>query len=237
MQIIGPPGALPAVPDIAAALRVSAARLGHRPAVTVLRDTRRDEQGFASLLQWTAKGAHLLELEELLEPGDRVRVDLPAGWPAAAVCFAAWWAGLAVTPDGEATIAVVHEQRERPADVGEVFLVGDAVDGTPTRPPTGAAPLEAWALSVQTFPDQPPPTRARGDLDAVQIEGEVWTQAEVLEQASQWGLEGVLGLADEAPTRVWLPALVRPLLVGRPTVVLAGVGRDVAAAEGVTVWA
>jgi uncharacterized membrane protein len=80
------PQATPA--DVADAIRVAAARSGHRPAVTVLRHGRRDEQGYASLARWAAKGAHLLEIECLLEPGERIRVGVGPDWTTAAVCYA-----------------------------------------------------------------------------------------------------------------------------------------------------
>ncbi len=255
MQLSAPLGALPPTGDVATALRVTAARLGHRPAVTMLRPDRRDEQGFASLAQWAAKGAHLLTLEGQLRPGDRLHVAMPAGWMAAAVCLAAWWVGVIVTTDDgaddrgngadrrgngtecrgeQAEVAVVHESWRHPAGVSEVYAVGEAMDGTPL----GAFDGEAWALAVQAFPDQPPSSRAEPDSVAVEVRGEIrWTQAELLEEAGRWGFEGALGVAASQPPEVWLPALIRPLLVGRPTVVLADVPRELADAEGVGVWA
>ncbi len=245
MQLSAPLGGLPPVADVATALRVAATRLGHRPAVTMLRPDRRDEQGFASLAQWAAKGAHLLTIEAQLKPGDRLRVAMPAGWTAAAVCLAAWWVGLVVTAgraagpggwaevDDGADVAVVHESWSVPARVSEVYAVGDAVDGAPLA----STDAEPWPLAVQAFPDQPPPPGAEPDRDAVEFDGETWTQAELLEAAGRWGFEGALGVAADTLPEVWLPALTRPLLVGRPTVVLAGVDRELADAEGVSVWA
>ncbi|MFN2556461.1 MAG: hypothetical protein ABR592_06225 [Nitriliruptorales bacterium] len=262
MQLSAPLGALPPAGDVATALRVAATRLGHRPAVTMLRPDRRDEQGFASLAQWAAKGAHLLTLEAHLEPGDRLHIAMPVGWMAAAVCLAAWWLGVTVTVGprvdgqgnsvdgrgnsvdgrgnrvedrgGDADVAVVHESWQPPPGVSEVYAVGDAMDGTPLGP----VDAEAWALAVQAFPDQPPSSRAEPDSVAVEFDGgTTWTQAELLQEAGRWGFEGALGVTVEKPPQAWLPALARPLLVGRPTVVLAGVPRELADAEGVGVWA
>jgi hypothetical protein len=206
--------------------------------VTVLHPVRRDEQGVASLAQWAAKGAHLLELDLLLEPGDVLRLDAPTGWTAAAVALAAWWSGLAVDLDGTAgatPVAVVEEGREAPEDAEDVLWLGPEVDGTPTGPVGG----EAWALAVQSFPDQPPPPRAAPDLVAVAADGRTWTHAELLAVAAELPPEGVLGL-DEAtslPPVLQLTAVaVRPLLVGKPTVVLRHGDRTAAAGERVGAW-
>lgn len=237
--------------DLAAALRGAADAFGHRPALTVLRPDRRDEQGFASLLRWAAKGAHLLELELLLAPGDVLRVAGPAGWPLATVCLAAWWAGVAVAVTGtgdapasspgtaraDAGAAVLHERvvaaaADRPPPPGLVYTVGDAPDGTPVADLDG----EPWASAVQTFPDQPPPPGAGPEIAAV-VAPERTTHADLLAAARRWGGDATLGIrADAAATR-WLPALVRPLVTGRATVVLDGADRDAAAGEGVEVWA
>ncbi|MFA9430067.1 hypothetical protein [Egicoccus sp. AB-alg2] len=204
----------------------------------MLGPTRRDEQGVASLAQWAAKGAHLLELDLLLEPGDRLRLDLEPGWPLVAVALAAWWSGLAVALTGEAPTAVVQEGRPAPTTAQDVLWVGDAVDGAPVAD----VPGEAWTSAVQAFPDQPPPPRAAADLPAIVTSARVLTQAEVLTAAaSLLGDGGTLGLDDgcELPPELVLTALAaRPLLAGRPTVLLRpGVARDAAAGEKVAHWA
>jgi uncharacterized protein (TIGR03089 family) len=232
VQLAPPPVSGPPPRDVAAALEAARTRLGHRPAVTVLRPGRRDEQGVASLAQWAAKGAHLLEADLLLGPGDTLLLDAPLSWPTAAVCLAAWWAGVVVTLDVPADVAVVHEDRERPGP-GEVLWLGDAIDGAPTRD----VPGEPWVRAVQAFPDQPPPAAADPDGPALRAAGRSWTQAQLLADAADLG-EGTLGCdADtiDAVTGVVAVAL-RPLVIGRPTVVLRGVGRDAATGERVTTW-
>ena len=203
----------------------------------MLGPTRRDEQGVASLAQWAAKGAHLLGLDLLLEPGDRLRLDVEPGWPQVAVALAAWWAGLAVVLDGDAPVAVLQEGRAVPAAAQDVLWVGDAVDGAPVANVAG----EAWASAVQTFPDQPPPPRARAELPAIVTATRVLTQAEVLTAATSLsGDDGTVGLDahTDLPPELRLAALaVRPLLAGRPTVLLrAGADRAVAAGDKVTHW-
>lgn len=182
--------------------RASALR-GHRPAITVLgagpdRD-RRDEQSFASLAQWVAKGAHLLEVDIDLGPGDAVLVQAPAGWMTASVCLAVWWVGATVTDDPSAAVCeVAHRTRTAPHLDG--WLIGDAVDGTPVHDDGG----EAWATAVQSFPDQPPPSRAQPDQVALRLsDGRELRQRDLLDlaralPAGRLGLRAPLALAEAA---------------------------------------
>lgn len=222
--------ALPPAPDLASALRVAKDALGHRPAVTVVHH-RRDEQGYASLAQWAAKGAHLWEVDYDLGPGDWLGLAGPPGWLPAAVCLAAWWAGIGVTTEADVDVAVAHEAWSPPTGA-DVLWLGDAVDGAPTREVAG----DVYATAVQAFPDQPPPARADGALPALRTADRTWTQAALLDEAARWGLDGPLGIDASAPPALWVPAVaVRPLRAGRPTVVLHG-RRDAAAGEGVQRW-
>jgi uncharacterized protein (TIGR03089 family) len=234
MHLAPPPSSKPAPDDLPRALQDAAELLGHRPAVTLLSPRGREEQGVASLRQWAAKGAHLLEADLLLEPGDRVALRAPVGWGAAAVALAAWWAGLVVTLDGDAEVAVVHEGRQAPPGAQDVLWLGDAVDGSPLS----EVATEAWAVAVQAFPDQPPPPRGEGRHLALEADGSAWTQAELLARVEADGVEGTLGIDAGTidPVEGLLAVAIRPLLASRPTVVLAGVGRAVAEGERVAVW-
>ncbi len=240
MQLGGPPGGPPGSPSgadtIPDALRVTASRLGHRPAVAVVREERRDEQGYASLARWTAKGAHLLTVELGAEPGDRVLLHASPGWAPLAACLAAWWVGLTVVATGDAVVSVVEPgpdgriDAERP---GTVFTVGDEPDGSPSV----EGEEEPWTVAVQAFPDEPPPSGAEPDTPALHIGGDVLSHAELLEASGRWGTDGVLGVSGSPSLEEWLPALVRPLRVGRHSVVVpAGVDRSVAEADAVEVW-
>lgn len=231
------PAAPPPADDLAAALRGAAESLGHRPAVTVLRASRREEQGFASLAQWAAKGAHWCQLEHLLEPGDRLALHGPPGWLPVAVCLGAWWAGVTVVlGDGAAEVAVVHEASAVP-DAPEVVRYGDAVDGSPADASADAV-HEPYPVAVQTFPDQPPAPAAVADAVALDVGGRTWTHHELLRAARELAAgDGAVGLDVGAPAEVWVPALaVRPLLTGRPSVLLDGTDRAAAAGERVTTW-
>lgn len=235
MRIGGRPAAGPAPDDLAAALAARATALGHRPAVTQLRPGSREEQGFASLAQWASKGAHMLTLELLLEPGDRLLLAGPAGWMPAAVTAAAWWAGLVVVTEGPADVAVVHERSDATPDAESTFSIGDAIDGSPRSPGTS----EPWAVAVQSFPDQPPPPRAAPDGPAIDLRGRLLTHERVVELATGLGGDGSLGIeTDGRHPADWLVAVcARPLATGHATVVLRdGAERAAAEGEGVTAW-
>lgn len=237
-------GALPApgpVPDdVATAVRDGASRLGHRPAITQLLPGGRQEQSGASLAQWTAKGAHFLEADLGLGPGDRIHLAAPMGWPAAAVALAAWWGGMALTLQAEADveITVAHTSHVDAVPTGtEVFWLGDGINGAPI----GLPPLERgepWVRAVQPFPDQPPPPRADADAVAVVDAGRTTTQRELLQLATSHDGDATLGLegsGDDATLDLALLCL-RPLWCGRPTLVIRGLPRPAAEGDRVGRW-
>lgn len=231
MQLQPPTSAGPAARDTATALRHAAGRRGHRPAISVLLPTGRQEQSFASLQQWAAKGAHFLELEAELDPGDRLGLRASASWTTAAVLLSAWWAGLLVTLDGAAPLVVTDGAAPPPGS--DALWLGDGLDGAP-RPPATAA---AWVHTVQTFPDLPPPPRAAADLPALAYGAVLLTQAELLERADAGGT-GTLGIeaVGADPIQAFIDVALRPLMTGCPTVVLRGVGRDAARGDRVAHW-
>jgi uncharacterized protein (TIGR03089 family) len=245
VQLGPPPGALDGAAEVAEALVRAAAALGNRPALTVLSPQGREEQAVAGLAQWAAKGAHLLEVDLLLAPGDALHLDAPWSWPAAAVCLAAWWAGVVVDLDGtdDVVVAVLDEHVPTGPRGAEILRVGDAVTGAPRGAVTG----EPWTTAVQPFPDHPPAPRAAPSAPALRAGGRTWTQAELLTLARSSG-RGPLGLSgdrpgalagggDADPAVAGLVAItLRPLVTGRPTVVLRGVDRAAAAGDGVTTW-
>lgn len=237
------PGSGPPPPDLATGLAARARELGQRPAVTVLSPAGRAEQGFMTLAQWAAKGAHLLQVDHDLGPGDQVLVDVPAGWPLAAVAAAVWWTGAAVRLPGpgaarDVVLAVVHEDRPRP-DLDEVLRVGDAVDGSPTA--AGDDPV--WALEVQAFPDQPPvPAAGPTTTAVVDADGVGHDHAAVIGLLAD--ATGNLGhdvaTVGDGPDAAWTTLLhvaARPLVTGRPTVVLRDLPREAADGDRVTAWA
>lgn len=225
----------PAPPsDLAAGLETCARERGQRPAVTVLSAAGRAEQGYVTLAQWAAKGAHLLQVDLGLVPADRVLVDVPPGWTLAAVCAAVWWVGGTVVL-GDATDvagAVVHERRPLP-DAPEVYLVGDALDGGITAP----SDAYVWAEEVQAFPDQPPTRTATARSAALEEDGVVTTHGDLV--ASLAAERGVLGVDLATFTDAGVREVAaRPLVTGRATLVLRdGLDREAASGDGVTTWA
>ncbi len=229
-----PPGP-PAPPsDLAAGLATCARERGQRPAVTVLSPAGRAEQGYVTLAQWAAKGAHLLAMDLAAGPGTRVLVDVPAGWTLAATCAAVWWVGGTVVLGNDTDVAgaIVHETRPRPT-APEVYRVGDAVDG---------GLLEAggdlvWAEEVQAFPDTPPPSGARADLPALDDGTTVLTHGDLVAAlAAERGSLGLdLATFHGAAVR---EVAARPLVTGSTTLVLAGgLDRTEAAGDRITTWA
>ncbi len=218
------PGPPPAPTDVPAALRTAAGQFGHRPAISVLTPEGRQEQSYAGLLQWASKTAHWLDLDLFVTPGQRVAVLGPVGWVSAAAALGAWWAGVEVTTDPTVAVdaAIVHESRLGDVTgVRDVVTWGWAFDGTPTGP-VGAEP---FTHVVQAFPDDPPfpvGTAASPALDGLD-------QATLV---TRCGGSTSLGLSAEHTdaTAALAAVALRPLVTGRPTVVLAGT--DHAAADG-----
>jgi hypothetical protein len=116
-----------------------------------------------------------------------------------------------------------------------VLWLGDAVDGTPLTAVDG----EPWSEAVQAFPDQPPTPRGHADSHALEAEGLVLTQGQMISRVAEDDVRGTLGIdaATVGAADALLAVAVRPLLAGRPTVVLAGASREAAAGEQVARWA
>jgi hypothetical protein len=230
VQLAAPGDTEPVPTSIPAALERAVRLRGHAPAVTVIGATRA-EQGTASLAQWAAKGAHLLVDELGLAPGEVLGIDLDPSWTTAAVCLAAWWAGLVVDPDDDAGVVVAHERRGRRGAV-ETLWVGDGMDGSPLE----EVPGEPWPIAVQSFPDTPPPPRAVGG-PALRMAGQLDTQAALLSEVADMP-PGTVGVeVGRTSARVALLAVsLRPLVALHPTVVLDHVGRDAAAGDRVRAW-
>lgn len=244
MQLGAPAGPGPVPDHVAAAVRDGAARLGHRPAITQLLPDGRQEQSGASLAQWAAKGAHFLEVDLGLGPGDRLHLDAPLGWTTAAVALAAWWAGITIALRSEhAEVTVAHIARANVVPSGvEVFWLGDGIDGAPTPGQLAQAqpidPNEAWVRAVQPFPDQPPPAHATSAAVAVVDADRTTTQAELLQLATTHGGVGTLGLdgpGDDATLDLALLCL-RPLWCSRPTMISRELPRSAAGGDRVAVW-
>ena len=244
MQLGGTPR-VDASGDIAEAVRAGAAALGHRPAVTVLHPSARFEQSAASIANWAAKGAHLLELDHLVGPGGRVGVLAPPCWTTAGVALAAWWLGAAVVLDQPGAVNVLHGDGEVDAhgrlvaldgygiDPSTALVVGDRLDGTASQ----EVGLAGWTREAQPLPDHPPAARAGATALALVLGERGWDQGELLALARepQEGTVGVeAGVTDKVTALV--ATALRPLVTGAPTVVLRGVPRQAADPERVSAW-
>lgn len=242
MQFGGAPTGSPAPSgDVAEALRTGAGRLGHRPAVTVLHPGARYEQSGISLANWAAKGAHLLELDHLIGPGSTVGLLAPPCWTTASVALATWWLGgtVSLVVDGSADVTVAHrgsgsEQGATAADL----LVGDGLDGAPPATDTVTQPaVPAWTHEAQPLPDQAPAPHAEGELPALRTAQRTWTQSQLLALAGQLGTgTGGVEAGRTDPVDALIAVALRPLVIGRATVVLRGVDRQAAAGEKVRTW-
>lgn len=229
---LSPSGARQAA-DIPAAIRTTTASSGHRPFLTVLAATGRQEQSFTSLAQWTSKTAHWIALELLLEPGDRLGIVGPPGWVPVAAALGAWWAGLTVVVGERAAGAdvVVSHVDGVPEVSGELVVWGWGFDGAPLT----NGPAEAFVEVVQPFPDDPPAPLGTASSPALDDGHRVAPQGAIMDAFRQVDAD-TIGIEPQAPD--WLAtAAVRPLVTGRPTVILApGVGRDAAAGDRVAGW-
>jgi uncharacterized protein (TIGR03089 family) len=80
-----------------------------RPLVTAYDDAtgERTELSVTTYANWVAKTANLFLDEYLLDPGDVVRLALPAHWLVPVFLGAAWSAGLVVTTDADADAALL----------------------------------------------------------------------------------------------------------------------------------
>ena len=74
-----------------------------RPALTFYDDAtgERVELSVATLANWVAKTANLLQDDLAVQPGDRVALLLPAHWQTAAWLLACFAAGVVAVPDGD----------------------------------------------------------------------------------------------------------------------------------------
>lgn len=220
----------PPAEDVCEALRSGAAALGHRPAVTVLHPGARYEQSGASLANWAAKGAHLLELDHAVGPGSTVGLLAPPCWTTATVALSTWWLGATVALDAPGEPTVVHQDAPIPPGAGAVLQLGDGLDGAPT----GGG--DAWTRSAQLMPDHPPSARCTPTSPALTATGRSDTQRSLLALARTVpdGRAGVDRSTD--PVTALVAVALRPMVTGATTVVLRGVAREDAAAERVEHW-
>ncbi|MEX2549129.1 MAG: hypothetical protein WD638_02795 [Nitriliruptoraceae bacterium] len=233
MELASTGQAGPPVHDVCEAVRSGAAELGHRPAVTVLHPAARYEQSGASLANWAAKGAHLLQLDHAVAAGDTVGLLAPACWTSASAALATWWLGAIVDLSGAGTVSLVHQHRSAPQGAGAVLRLGDALDGGPQ----GGCSDPVWTHEAQPMPDHPPSAAGEAHAPALRIDGRLLSQEDLLRVATSLP-EGTAGVEEGRtdPVTALVAVALRPLVTGHATVVLRGVDRDTAAPERVRTW-
>jgi len=205
---------------------------GHRPAVTAITENGRYEQSYASMAQWVAKGAHLLQSDLMIEPGEKLAICSRLSWHTQAIVLAAWWVGLDVTtnPQG-AAVVIVSSPLSHDGLGAHVFSVGDAIDGAPLVP----FGVPAWTHGVRLFPDAPPPATCTPQMIALSDKTDRFTHAQLLARVDS---EGVMGYDVSQPITadMLFAVAARPMITGHRTVILDGVAPAAAANERVAVW-
>lgn len=209
------------------AVSEASARLGHRPAISLVLEGGRQEQSFTSVAQWAAKTAHWLQIDHAADSDLSLGVVGPPGWVPAVAALGAWWLGLRVVIGSGASSA-------------DVVIAGPGCDGTVAWgyafDGSGDGDAEMFTWTVQEFPDHPPVPLGGPELPALLDDVDVLTQKELLDQWQD--ATGTGGVQAHEAGGAWLrAAAVRPLVVGRPTVLLGPeVDRDAAAGDRVTDW-
>lgn len=185
-------------------LRALLAHEAGRPFVTAYDEItgERTELSVTTYANWVAKTANLLVEEYLLDPGDTVRITLPAHWLGAVFLGAAWSAGLVVTTDPDVPADLVVQGPEESEASGPVLacsLLPFAVR-FPDGPPEGADDYGAlWPGQADVFVPVVPPqpsTVAWHDGERTCTQGDLLDDARRC--ASTW--RGTRLLTDVAPT-------------------------------------
>lgn len=212
------------------ALSEASARLGHRPAISLVLADGRQEQSFTSVAQWASKTAHWLQLDHGADADLTMGIVGPPGWVPAVAALGAWWLGLqVVTGSGASSADVVIAG---PGSDGTVAW-GYAFDGS------GEADAAMFTWTVQEFPDHPPAPSGGPGLSALTDGATFLTQHDLLDKwRDATGAAGADASGTAGAAGAWLhAAAVRPLLAGRPTVLLGpGVERGAAEGDRVTDW-
>jgi uncharacterized protein (TIGR03089 family) len=204
-----------------------------RPFLTSYDDTsgERVELSAATFDNWVTKLANLLVDEWDLQPGEPVRVDLPAHWQTFVALMGTWSCGLVVCTDPAVAVAasIVGPTAVAGGTVASDFVLACSLRplgqayGTPL--PTG---WEDWANSVTTQPDVIVMPRVVRAVDAARVTpGGTATHADLLDRggsaAQRLGLRPggrLLTDVNPASTDGLDVALLAPLVTGSSVVLL-----------------
>lgn len=227
----------------------SAPRLDRTPPFLTFYDDasgERTELSLASLDNWVAKIAGVLQDELGLPPSARLGIDLPAHWQTAALLLSAWTVGLTVVMSGTSDVDALAVGPEAQADAsGPDLLVvslhplGAALPAAPAPP--GLDLLAAARAMPDSFVPLAPP---RPDAAALVVAGATLSLRRLSSAASALPLgptERVLSVLGYDQLAGLLAGLLGPLVAGASIVLCSrpDVGRldQRAATEHVTVTA
>jgi uncharacterized protein (TIGR03089 family) len=189
-----------------------------RPLVTAYDDAtgERTELSVTTYANWVAKTANLLLDEYLLDPGDVVRLALPAHWLVPVFLGAAWSAGLVATTDPDADAALLVTGPE-PSDVPGPQLACALLPFAVPFPRPLPGGVDDYGV---LWPGQPDALTAPSPVEPATPgwleDGATTDQGALLARAREHGaqLEGSRLLTDlhpaaDAGTSSWLAALAR----------------------------
>jgi uncharacterized protein (TIGR03089 family) len=197
-----------------------------RPLVTYYDDKvgERAELSAATLANWVAKTANLLQDELALAAGDRVAVVLPAHWQTAAVLFATWSVGGVASNDPDGAAVAFTDLPRLPrvlaAQPGDVVALSLAPMARGLAEPADDA--IDYAVAVRAHGDSftayaPVPDGAPAvDDDGTLLSGEELVE-EARRRAAELGLrEGdrILSVLAWQDAVDWVDGLLAPIAAG-----------------------
>lgn len=201
-----------------------------RPFVTAYdeRTGERTELSVTTYANWVAKTANLLVEEYLLDPGDTVRLALPAHWLGTVFLGAAWSVGLIATTSPDVTADLVVCGPEPVPTTGPLLacsLLPFAVR-FPDGPPDGADDYGTlWPGQADVFVPVAPPrpsTPAWTDGETTRTQGELLEEA----RSAAGTRSGARLLTDVAPTAAGATTTLLAALVGGGSLVLVSGAAD-----------
>jgi uncharacterized protein (TIGR03089 family) len=148
------------MPTLLDALDEMVAADAARPLLTWYRDEARVELSGATVANWVAKTAGVLDNELLIGPGSTVQVAAGQHWLSLVVPLAVWRVGAALVDQGPSDLLVAERIGEG-TDAAERLLLPDDPFGLSRVP--APAPWQLFSELVQAQPDRyaaPQPTSA-----------------------------------------------------------------------------
>ena len=234
---------MPGRPDtVVSALRAALSSDPGRPLVTFYDGAtgERVELSVTTFDNWVTKVANLFADDLMLEPGDRIRVDLPPHWQSSVILLGAWTAGLTVsltTTAGDVAARVIGPGADMSTSMsGQVISCSLRPLGGPSLIPLPAGWLDFGA----EVPGQPDILAMAPSVDAggtaVDTDLGPKTHADLVRAARDTASRLTLSPAARLLTDInpataagLVAALAAPLVAGSSVVLLVNVDRDTAA--------